>query len=70
MSRPAPVQSPATALLGKTVRVTFGQHHGQQGAALEVYEPHGMARPQRTVMIRFTSGKIAVVPVKDVEVVP
>lgn len=70
MSRPAPVQSPAAVLIGKTVRVTFGQHYGQQGSVLEAYEPHGIARPQRTVMIRFASGKIAVVPVKDVEVVP
>lgn len=56
-------------LIGKPVRILFGQHYRQQGVVLDVF-PRDAVRKQDMAMIKLNDGRIVSgVPVKDLQVV-
>lgn len=59
---------PKHETIGKSVKITFGQHYRQQGVVLDVF-PKDAARRQDTAMIKLNDGRIVSgVPVKDLQV--
>lgn len=59
---------PSHPLIGKPVRITFGQHYGQQGKVLSVFG-HDAVRKQDMAMIKLNDGRIVSnIPVKDLQV--
>ena len=55
-------------LIGKHVRITFGQHYRQTGKVAAIY-PKDAVRRQDMALIKLNDGRIVSgVPVKDLEV--
>lgn len=55
-------------LVGKHIRITFGQHYRQTGKVAAIY-PKDAVRKQDMAMIKLNDGRIVSgVPVKDLEV--
>lgn len=55
-------------LMGKHVRITFGQHYLKTGKVLETFERDAVRR-QETAMVKLNDGRIVSgVPVKDLQV--
>lgn len=55
-------------LIGKHIRITFGQHYRQTGKVAAIY-PKDAVRKQDMALIKLNDGRIVSnVPVKDLEV--
>ena len=67
MSASAPT-APRHPMVGKPVRITFGQHYRQTGKVAAIY-PRDAVRRQDMAMIKLNDGRIVSgVLVKDLEV--
>lgn len=62
------MSAPASPLIGKHVRITFGQHYRRTGKVAAIY-PKDAVRAQDMAMIKLNDGRIVSnVPVRDLEV--